>query len=72
MTTADTRRQRLATPVVGSRCTWRDRLWQLVGLLAVVLPVLGIVLAAWTGQEAWLLPAATLAALVAVALTIWT
>jgi hypothetical protein len=50
---------------------WRDRLWQLFGVLAVVLPMLGLVLSATTGQELWLLPAAAVAALVAVALTVW-
>lgn len=61
-----------AAPAPRTRRTWRDRLWQLLGVLAVLLPMLGLVLAATTGQELWLVPAAVVAAAVAVALTIWT
>jgi len=50
----------------------RDRLWSVVGVLAVLLPVLGLVLAASTGSALWLLPAAAVAVVVAVALTLWT
>ena len=46
--------------------------WTALCLLAVLLPVAGLALAAVTGSEAWLVPAAVVAGLVVVALTVWT
>ena len=49
-----------------------DRLWTLVVVLAVGLPVVCLAAAAATGSAAWLVPAAVVAAVVVAALSLAT
>jgi hypothetical protein len=54
------------------RRSFVDRLWQLLCVVVVALPLASIAAVALLGSELWLVPAALVAVGVAVALSVWT